>query len=260
MYVKRIFSLSVFALLALFILSCTSTTTNTEVATVIETNYLEPVDSNPIISYVVDLSSSQLEMFWINDSNEIIKTFPRLKDLVTHRNQGLTFAMNGGMFTKEHAPLGLYIDQGHNKTPIKLSKTGYGNFYMQPNGVFYLTKDNKANVVTTQDFSANPSIKYATQSGPMLISNGLINNHFGEQSKSLHIRNGVGILPDGKVLFAISRERVNFYSFAKYFKSQGCKDALYLDGFVSKIYLPSQGIEQMTGQFGVIIGEVKPNH
>jgi uncharacterized protein YigE (DUF2233 family) len=37
----------------------------------------------------------------------------------------------------------------------------------------------------------------------------------------------------------------------------GCKNALYLDGFVSRMYLPSKNIEQMDGKFGVMIGVVK---
>ena len=52
--------------------------------------------------------------------------------------------------------------------------------------------------------------------------------------------NGVGILPDGKVVFAMSKTEVNFYNFADYFKKLGCKNALYLDGFVSRTYLPEQ--------------------
>ncbi|MBL4624331.1 MAG: phosphodiester glycosidase family protein [Flavobacteriales bacterium] len=72
-------------------------------------------------------------------------------------------------------------------------------------------------------------------------------------SKNQHIRNGVGILPDGKLLFAISKETINFYDFATFFKQKGCKSALYLDGFVSRCYLPSKNWKQLDGNFGVII-------
>ncbi|PCJ66954.1 MAG: hypothetical protein COA58_04755 [Bacteroidetes bacterium] len=196
-------------------------------------------------------------MFWKNDSSEIIRTFPRLKNYLKSKNEELVFAMNGGMFTKEYGPLGLYIDKGSVQKQLKTATSGYGNFYMQPNGVFYISKDDKAAVVTTQNFQPTSNIEYATQSGPMLISEGKINGNFGPKSTSLHIRNGVGILPNGNVLFAISKERVNFYSFAEFFENKGCKNALYLDGFVSRMYLPKKGINQMDGNFGVMIAEVK---
>ena len=80
---------------------------------------------------------------------------------------------------------------------------------------------------------------------------------FNKGSANVHIRNGVGILPDGNILFAMSKEKVNFYDFASYFRQKGCKNALYLDGFVSRTYLPSKGWRQFEGNFGVIIGETK---
>ena len=49
--------------------------------------------------------------------------------------------------------------------------------------------------------------------------------------------------------------KINFYDFATYFKSLGCENALYLDGFVSKTYLPEKDWKQTNGRFGVIIGE-----
>ena len=55
----------------------------------------------------------------------------------------------------------------------------------------------------------------------------------------------------------MSKEKINFYDFAHYFKSLGCKNALYLDGFVSKTYLPEKGAMDLGGNFGVIIGETK---
>ncbi|HXB14083.1 MAG TPA: phosphodiester glycosidase family protein, partial [Bacteroidia bacterium] len=73
-------------------------------------------------------------------------------------------------------------------------------------------------------------------------------------SKNLNIRNGVGILPDGKVVFAMSKSEINFYDFAEYFKNLGCRNALYLDGFVSRAYLPEQNWIQTDGDFGVLIG------
>ena len=52
----------------------------------------------------------------------------------------------------------------------------------------------------------------------------------------------------------MSKKEINFYDFANYFKSIGCKNALYLDGLVSRIYLPEKQWIQTDGNFGVIIG------
>jgi prepilin-type processing-associated H-X9-DG protein len=73
----------------------------------------------------------------------------------------------------------------------------------------------------------------------------------------LNVRNGVGILPDGKLIFAISKDKINFYDFANYFKKLGYKNALYLDGSVSKTYLPKKNWNSIKGNFGVIIGETR---
>ncbi len=164
--------------------------------------------------------------------------------------------MNAGMYKKDLSPLGLFIENGKEKNSLNRKKDAYGNFYMQPNGVFVITNDQKGIVCKTEDFQ-NQNVKYATQSGPMLLIEGGINSKFRKPSENINIRNGVGILPNGNVLFAMSKEKINLYNFADFFKSRGCKNALYLDGFVSKTYLPKKDYGQLGGNFGVIIGEIK---
>ena len=91
----------------------------------------------------------------------------------------------------------------------------------------------------------------------MLVINGEIHSTFKKESTNFNIRNGVGILPNGEIIFAMSKKEINFYEFAEYFKKIGCKNALYLDGFVSRTYLPEKKWEQTDGNFGVIIGITK---
>ncbi|WP_264554492.1 phosphodiester glycosidase family protein [Flavobacterium sp. N1861] len=52
----------------------------------------------------------------------------------------------------------------------------------------------------------------------------------------------------------MSKKEINFYDFATYFKKLGCKNALYLDGFVSRTYYPEEKWIQTDGNFGVLIG------
>jgi uncharacterized protein YigE (DUF2233 family) len=55
----------------------------------------------------------------------------------------------------------------------------------------------------------------------------------------------------------MSKKEINFYAFASLFKSLGCENALYLDGFVSRAYFPEENWIQKDGDFGVIIGITK---
>lgn len=208
-----------------------------------------------IISYTT--SPKDIHFYHKSPDNKIFKNFQSLKTYLLSLNKHLIFAMNGGMYLRDFSPQGLYIEKGVIIKQIDKTKEAYGNFYMQPNGIFYITKNKKAHVVTTKNFNYTTNINNATQSGPMLLINGKIHHKFMPHSKNIHIRNGVGILPNGDLLFAISSQKINFYNFASFFKQHGCKNALYLDGFVSRIYLPEKGITNQDGLFGIIIGEIQ---
>lgn len=205
-----------------------------------------------IVHYVCDPAQQNVKMYWQNNRKPI-GSLGNLVSMLKQQGKNVVFAMNGGMYQKDQSPQGLYIENGRQLAVIKKDTSGYGNFYMQPNGIFYITKNHKAVVCRTQDFHNNRNIQYATQSGPMLISNGKMNSHFNEGSNSLFVRNGVGILPDGCILFAISDHEINFYDFASFFLDMGCENALYLDGFVSRMYLPEKKFVQHDGRFGVMI-------
>lgn len=206
-----------------------------------------------ILTYIVDPKTQDIQFFWKDDKGETLKSIKNLINYVEGKNLKLTFAMNGGMFNKDFSPKGLFIQ--NKKTVAFIDTTsGNGNFYLKPNGVFYITDKNIPNICKTSDYVNNGKIKHATQSGPMLVINGHIHSAFKEGSSNLNIRNGVGILPNNQIVFAISKKEVNFYDFAKYFQSLGCKNALYLDGFVSRMYLPEKNWIQTDGNFGVMIG------
>lgn len=213
-------------------------------------------DSTLFVSYKVDVSKADLRLYWKNDKKEQFNSIANLKSWVESKNKKLLFAMNGGMYMEDRAPLGLYIENSKQLRRLNIAH-GSGNFYLQPNGVFYITDENKAGICKTGDFVNKGKIKYATQSGPLLVVDGAINAVFTKGSVNTNIRNGVGILPTGEVVFAMSKSDVNFYDFAQYFQEQGCKYALYLDGFVSRTYLPEKNWTQTDGDFGVIIGVTK---
>ena len=205
------------------------------------------------INYTVDTKKEDIQLYWKDDRNENFRSIQNLKLWLEKNKRKLVFAMNAGMYKPDNSPQGLFIQKQITLSALDTS-SGTGNFYLKPNGVFYITTDNIPVICNTTNFNDNGKIKYATQSGPMLVIDGQIHPAFKEGSANLNIRNGVGILPDNKVVFAMSKKEINFYDFANYFKSIGCKKALYLDGLVSRTYLPEKKWIQTDGNFGIIIG------
>lgn len=173
-------------------------------------------------------------------------TFSTLHQSAEETQRQLVFAMNAGMFEPNRRAKGLLISDGRRQQALDTLRSGYGNFYMQPNGVFALDNAGRAYVVPTQQYDSLASttkIEYATQSGPMMLvdGQGTINDKFGPNSPNRHIRNAVGVTPYGQVVFAISERRVTFHELSTYLKRHGCVSALYLDGAISQAYLPALG-------------------
>src|SRR5262249_42254013 len=134
----------------------------------------------------------------------------------------------------------LYVDQGRELVYVN-TKSGYGNFHMKPNGIFYIAAGRAAVAETKAFLKQRPQVDLATQSGPMLVINGRVHPRFDRRSTSLKARNGVGVRGDGKVLFAISQGEVSFDAFARLFRDGlKCPNALFLDGgSASSLYAPS---------------------
>lgn len=214
-------------------------------------------EDSRFVSYLVDLRTQTLRLYWQDDAGQPLCSLQRLTTWLQSRGQHLVFGMNAGMYKADNAPQGLFIENHRVVAPLDTS-TGSGNFYLLPNGVFYTTSSHQAVVCPTTAFRYSGAIAYATQSGPMLVIEGRIHPAFKTGSPNLNIRNGVGVLPDGRVIFAMSRQPISLYDFAEYFRQQGCRNALYLDGLVSRTYLPEQQWVQTDGNFGVMIGVTKP--
>jgi uncharacterized protein YigE (DUF2233 family) len=210
-----------------------------------------------IRSIVVNPTLENIRFYWKTDSNQIIGKFDKLNKLLQRKNETLVFSMNGGMFKSGRIHLGLYIEKGKVLNHLNNTKGKDGNFFLGQKGIFYITKKRKAGIIRSSEKIDLHSLEYATQSGPMLIVDGKVDMVFKKGSVNTCIRNGVGLLPNGNILFAISKQPINFYDFAKYFQLMGCKQALYLDGIISKMYEAEvQSIPEHT-PFGVIIAVSK---
>jgi uncharacterized protein YigE (DUF2233 family) len=172
-------------------------------------------------------------------------SFADLAQQALGEDKVLVFAMNAGMYEADRQSVGLLVAKGQEYTPLNQSQ-GRGNFYLQPNGVFGVLEDGRAFVVSTQYLAHNrgrfPPIRLATQSGPMLLRKGQINRAFTPDSPNLHVRNAVGwVRETGEVICVISEAPVCFYDLAAFLQGLGCWQALYLDGSVSRMYLPALG-------------------
>ena len=206
---------------------------------------------------VVDLSKESIQMHWKTANNNPFKSLGSVKEQLQKNGSEISMLANGGMYLQNNIPQGLYIENGEMMRPIDTDTNKFGNFYMQPNGVFFVTAKG-ASILSTKEYLSqinNKNILFATQSGPMLVSSGKINNHFKHKSSNYNIRSGVGKMQNGRIVFVISSSnKTNFHDFASIFKDVfGCNESLYLDGAISKMYLKELRPKDLAGDYGVII-------
>ncbi len=168
--------------------------------------------------------------------------------LLAAEGQLLVLAMNAGMFHPSYAPVGLLIQNGKVNSPLNQA-AGAGNFFLKPNGVFFIGEKG-AGVLESSEFSRlKDRIVWASQSGPLLVRAGVIHPKLAPQSTSRLIRNGVGVDAAGRIELVISDDPVNFYELALLFRDLlHCPDALYFDGTVSSVYGPALGRGVQSGQ------------
>jgi uncharacterized protein YigE (DUF2233 family) len=125
-------------------------------------------------------SAEALRLFWDNQDGAPYRSFSAVADAVAADGKQLRFAMNAGMYDTNFKPLGLYAADGKEKVRISTAqanptKRPVPNFLKKPNGVFYVDRDGKAGVLTTEDYlAAGIEARIATQSGPMLVINGAL--------------------------------------------------------------------------------------
>lgn len=185
-------------------------------------------------------------------------SFRKLDEALAAEGKALGFAMNAGMYHRDLAPVGLYVEDGVEVSPI-VTSDGPGNFGLLPNGVFCIGETFR--VIESRTFKRDrPDCRYATQSGPMLVIDGQLHPKLAPGSDSTNVRNGVGVSEDGqRAVFVISNDAVNFESFARLFRDElGLFDALYFDGNISRLYAPELGRHDGGFPMGPMVGTVVP--
>ena len=204
----------------------------------------------------VDVRTERLGLFLRDDAGRTFKSFDRLNSWLAGRNERLRFAMNAGMFGPDLSPIGLLVQDGQQVSPLNLSE-GTGNFFLKPNGVFFVSESGPRIVESTEYPALARGVRLATQSGPLLVRNGALHPAINAASASRLLRNGVGISGD-TIMFVISEQPVNFYELAIYFRDKlHCPDALYLDGVVSSLYSADLQRSDSRTDLGPIVGVVQ---
>jgi len=180
----------------------------------------------------------RLRFFWKQEDDTPYSSIHRVREALASRGKDLAFAINGGIFSEQFTPLGLYIEDGRRYYQLNRGGGG-GNFFLKPNGVFYITARSAA-VAATEDYRPRDPVKNAVQSGPMLVIKGRLHPRFIEASPSRFVRAGVGVDRQRRTLFAISNAPVNFHDFGTLFRDAlDCPNALYLDGSIAAMYAPA---------------------
>jgi uncharacterized protein YigE (DUF2233 family) len=202
-----------------------------------------------------DARKAAIRLFLRDGTGALYGGFSALAADLSASGETLVFAMNAGMYAPDYSPVGLYVEAGLAAQAVNTA-SGSGNFYMRPNGVFWVDGD-RAGVTETRRFvKSRARPPYATQSGPMLLLGGRVNPRIHETGASEKFRNGVGVAQGHLVRFAISNQPVTFHQFAALFRDRlKCPDALFLDGgAASALYAPSLSRHDRFHPMGPMVG------
>lgn len=209
-----------------------------------------------IHDFLFDPARHRAALYLRDSHGKILGDFDALNRYLTTRGERLVFAMNGGIFMEDQRPLGLYVEDGKRQRPLIVAKSGYGNFYMQPNGVFAITKEGPVIIPTDGwwETTRKQSVLFATQSGPLLLIDGKINPLFSRRSNARLIRNAVCTTPSNQLWLSIARTPVTMWELAEHQKNQGCVQGLNMDGGISGAFSTEMSLERGIPPFGPLIG------
>lgn len=186
----------------------------------------------------------EIRMYWHDSNNMPFLTFKRLRSQIPQ----IRFITNVGSDDRRHHPTGLYVENGKQLSPLRTVQNPKVYYGIQPDGVFAVYKD-RAEIVPVRHNLKFPQAQYAVQSAPMLVINGRVNPALPKGN--ITMRNGVGILADGRVYFACRNS--GYRAFAEHFLEMGCVSALQLDYHSSQCWEKGMKTDDY-GRFGILIG------
>lgn len=187
---------------------------------------------------------AKLDFRWLDSSGKPLSNFGALQKQLSSEGKNILFATNAGIYERGPKPCGLTISASKELVPLNLA-VGEGNFYLKPNGVFYLDDKAGPGIVEASEYSAlNLRPRLANQSGPLLLRKAVIHPAFNINSPNRRQRSAVGIVASSQeILFVMSdredreKGRVTFHQLSRLFLHLGCQDALFLDGDISQMII-----------------------
>lgn len=217
-----------------------------------------------------DPARVRVQAYWKDENGRAIGGLQRLEGWLRGRGEGMIAGMNGGIFHTDGTPAGLLVSEGAVQDPLNEHAAAptpaeRGNFYVQPNGVFFATREGALHVTTTA--GARPFLgrmAAATQSGPLLLQGGRLTPAFRsadtlsawtgtaaqrarEIPRSAPTRNAVCIGRDGLLYLVLTQGPVRGDPFARFLRDRlRCRDALFLDGSFSALHVPGRRTERRT--------------
>lgn len=184
---------------------------------------------------------AKLDFRWTDDQGKPLSDFSGLQKQITAEGKKILFATNAGIYERGPKPCGLTVVASKELVPLNHAD-GFGNFYLKPNGVFYLGDQGPGIAETSEYAKLSLKPRFANQSGPLLLRNGIIHPAFNPESANKRQRSAVGIVTANKeVVFVMSdredrnKGRVTFHQLSRFFLHLGCQDALFLDGDISQM-------------------------
>ncbi len=129
----------------------------------------EVFESSRFTHCIVDPRSAEIALRLNGADGSPLRSLAALEQSMGDDASHVIAAMNAGMYDDAGQPIGLYVEDGEEITPLNRND-GPGNFHLLPNGVFW--GGNGTWHVDTSDHFATLEMAtpppFATQSGPML--------------------------------------------------------------------------------------------
>ncbi len=169
----------------------------------------------------IDLTSASVRVL---DSRTYSKDAMTVAEFATASGAAAVF--NGPFFDIDGSPMGLLVVDGDRKQ--KLRRADWGVFYVDGDG---------AHVVHTSDYGSPTGVQQAFQVGPRLVVDGEV---LGLKPQSAR-RTAVCVTKTGGVLALVTHGAVQASALADFLKTEGCIDALNLDGGPSSQMWVSSG-------------------
>ncbi len=256
----------------------------------------ETLASGDFIICQFDPSKDDIRVFLKDDAGAPYGDFEAVNAKLAANGETLVLAMNAGMYHKDRSPVGLYVEDGAElkKLSTKDGPGNFhlkpnGVFWINVDGAARVTdtaafsrlspspacgrgQGEGASICDAANVSDTPSppaplplvrergegrVRHATQSGPMLVIDGAIHPKFLIDATSRKRRNGVGVTREGAVVFALADTPVTFHEFATAFRDDmKARNALYLDGTISRLFAPELGRKDGGLDMGPIVGVV----